>query len=88
MQQKDFINNLNIHYVTFNKQKWYLLLSKYLFTRELALTSKVCEMSISDLALMLEKDRVRFNKNKPSLPVGGARSAPTLSEFPPATPPS
>jgi hypothetical protein len=67
MQQKDFINNLNIHYVTFNKhlKNGTYYLGKYLFTREPALTSKICEMSISDLALMLEKDRVRFNKNKP-----------------------
>lgn len=67
MQQKDFINNLNIHYVTFNKhlKNGTYYLGKYLFTREPVLTSKVCEMSISDLALMLAKDRVRFNKNKP-----------------------
>jgi hypothetical protein len=40
-------------------------LGKYLFTRELVLTAKVKDISLLDLALMLEKDRVKFNKNKP-----------------------
>jgi hypothetical protein len=67
MQQKDFINNLNIHYVTFNKhlKNGTYYLGKYLFTREPVLTSKVCEISIPDLALKLEKDRERFNRSKP-----------------------
>ena len=67
MQQKDFIINLNIHYVTFIKhlEKGTYYLGKYLFSREPVLTAKVEEISILDLALMLEKDRVKYNKNKP-----------------------
>ena len=40
-------------------------LGKYLFLRVPVLTAKVKDMSDSDLALMLEKDRVKYNKNKP-----------------------
>jgi hypothetical protein len=67
MQQKDFIINLNIHYVTFNKHlnKGTYYLGKYFFSREPVLTAKVKEISILDLALTLEKDRVKYNKNKP-----------------------
>lgn len=67
MQQKDFITNLNIHYVTFNKhlKNGTYYLGKYLFSRETVLTAKVKEISILDLTLMLEKDRVKYNKNKP-----------------------
>lgn len=67
MQQKDFINNLNIHYVTFNKHlnngTYYL--GKYSFSREPVLTAKVKEMSDLELVSMLEKDRIKYNKNKP-----------------------
>ena len=67
MQQKDFINNLNIHYVTFNKHlnngTYYL--GKYFFSREPVLTAKVKEMSDLELVSMLEKDRIKYNKNKP-----------------------
>lgn len=67
MQQKDFINNFNIHYVTFNKHlnngTYYL--GKYSFSREPVLTAKVKEMSDLELVSMLEKDRVKYNKNKP-----------------------
>jgi hypothetical protein len=67
MQQKDFINNLNIHYVTFNKHlnngTYYL--GKYFFSRESVLTAKVKEMSVLELVSMLEKDRIKYNKNKP-----------------------
>ena len=67
LQQKDFINNLNIHYVTFNKHlkndTYYL--GKYSFSRILVLTAKDANISILDLALKLQKDRVIFNKNKP-----------------------
>uniref|UniRef100_UPI0021147477 hypothetical protein n=1 Tax=Aspergillus sclerotioniger TaxID=319627 RepID=UPI0021147477 len=68
MQQKDFITNLNIHYVTFNKHlnKGTYYLGKYLFTREPSLNVKISDMSITDLSLMLEKDRVKYNKIKPS----------------------
>jgi len=67
VQQIDFIRKFNIHHTTFTKHlnngTYYL--GKYLFLRETVLTAKVKDMSDSDLALMLEKDRVKFNKNKP-----------------------
>lgn len=66
-QQKDFINNLNIHYMTFSKHlknnTYYL--GKYSFSRELILTAKDANISILDLGLKLQKDRIIFNKNKP-----------------------
>ena len=67
MQQKDFIKNLNIHYTTFNKhlKNGTYYLGKYLFTLKPVLTAKVKDISVLDLALMLEKDRVKFNINKP-----------------------
>jgi len=67
MQQKDFINNLNIHYVTFNKhlKMGTCYLDKYLFTRKAILNVKISKISITDLALMLEKDRIEYNKSKP-----------------------
>lgn len=66
-QQKDFIVNLNIAHFTFNKhlKNGTYYLGKYHFTREPVLTAKVKDISLSDLALMLEKDRVVHNKNKP-----------------------
>lgn len=66
-QQKDFIINLNIAHFTFKKHlnKGTYYLGKYLFTRELELSAKVADISVLDLALQLEKDRVLFNKNKP-----------------------
>jgi hypothetical protein len=68
MQQKDFITNLNIHYVTFNKhlKKGTYYLGKYLFTREPTLNAKISNISIKDLVLLLEKDRVKYNKFKPT----------------------
>jgi GIY-YIG catalytic domain len=67
-QQKDFITNLNIHYVTFNKHLKYntYYLGKYSFSRELVLSAKDANISIHDLALKLQKDRIIFNKNKPT----------------------
>jgi hypothetical protein len=66
-QQIDFIRKFNVHHTTFTKHlnngTYYL--GKYLFLREPVLTAKVNNMLDSDLALMLEKDRVKFNKNKP-----------------------
>ena len=66
-QQIDFIRKFNIHHTTFTKHlnngTYYL--GKYLFLREPVLTAKVKDMSDSDLALMLSKDRIKFNKNKP-----------------------
>jgi len=67
MQQIDFIRNFNIHHTTFtkhlNKATYYL--GKYLFLREPVLTAIVKNMSDLDLAIMLLKDRIKFNKNKP-----------------------
>lgn len=67
MQQKDFITDLNIHYVTFNKHlnKGTYYLGKYLFTREPVLNAKKSDLSLKDLSLMLEKDRVKYNRTKP-----------------------
>ena len=66
-QQLDFIRKFNIHHITFTKHlnngTYYL--GKYLFLREAVLTAKVKDMSDLDLTLMLEKDRVKFNKYKP-----------------------
>ncbi len=66
-KQKDFITNLKIHYVTFEKhlKNGTYYLDKYLFSRELYSTAKVKDISLVDLALMLEKDRQKYNKNKP-----------------------
>lgn len=66
MQQKDFITNLNIHYITFNKhlEKGTYYLGKYLFSRESSLNAKIVDISTKDLALMLEKDRVKYNRSK------------------------
>lgn len=66
-QQIDFIRKFNVHHTTFTKhlKKGTYYLGKYLFLREPVLTAKVKDMLYSDLALMLEKDRVKFNKNKP-----------------------
>jgi hypothetical protein len=66
-QQIDFIRKFNIHHTTFTKHlnngTYYL--GKYLFLREPVLTAKVKDISDLDLALMLENDRIKFNKNKP-----------------------
>jgi len=66
-QQKDFILNLNIAHFTFTKHlnKGTYYLGKYLFSRELELSAKVTDISLLELALQLEKDRLLFNKNKP-----------------------
>jgi hypothetical protein len=66
-QQIDFIRKLNIHHTTFSKhlENGTYYLGKYLFSRVPVLTAKVKDMSDLDLMLMLEKDRVKYNKNKP-----------------------
>lgn len=66
-KQIDFIRKLNVHHITFSKhlENGTYYLGKYLFLRVPVLTAKVKDMSDSDLALMLEKDRVKYNKNKP-----------------------
>lgn len=66
-QQIDFIRKLNISHFTFSKhlEKGTYYLGKYLFTRELVETAKYNIMPVLDLSLQLEKDRKKFNKNKP-----------------------
>jgi GIY-YIG catalytic domain len=66
-KQIDFINKLNISHFTFtkhlNKGSYYL--GKYFFTRKLELSCKVKNISLLELQIQLEKDRIKFNKNKP-----------------------
>jgi hypothetical protein len=66
-QQIDFIRKLNVHHTTFTKhlENGTYYLGKYLFSREAVLTAKVKDMTDLDLALMLEKDRAKYNINKP-----------------------
>lgn len=66
-QQIDFIRKLNVHHTTFTKhlENGTYYLGKYLFSREAVLTANVKDMSDLDLALMLEKDRAKYNINKP-----------------------
>jgi len=66
-EQINLIKNFNIHHTTFTKHlnKGTYYLGKYLFLREPVLTAKVKDISDLDLALMLENDRIKFNKNKP-----------------------
>jgi hypothetical protein len=63
---KEFLDNLNIHFITFRKhsQNGTYYLGKYLFTREFVSEAKFKNMSISELALMLKKDRVKFKRKK------------------------
>lgn len=67
LQQKDFISKLNISHFTLTKhlEKGTYYLGKYLFLREKVKTAETTNMSLPDIALMLQKDRVKFNKNKP-----------------------
>ena len=66
-QQIDFIRKFNIHHTTFTKHlnnaTYYL--GKYLFSREPVLTAKVKDLDALDLSSLLEKDRLKFNINKP-----------------------
>ena len=66
-QQKDFISKLNIAHTTFtkhlNNSTYYL--GKYLFLRELVDTAKVSNMTLPEISIMLEQDRVNFNRSKP-----------------------
>jgi len=67
LQQKDFISKLNISHFTFTKHltngTYYL--GKYLFLRERIDTAKVTEMTLPEIAIMLQQDRVKFNRSKP-----------------------
>jgi len=66
MKWKDFIDSLKIHFVTFEKhlENGTYYLGKYLFTRELEPAAKFKKMTISELFLMLNKDRERFKRKK------------------------
>jgi hypothetical protein len=66
-QQKDFISKLNITHLTFTKHltKGTYYLGKYLFLRERIDTAKVTDMTLPEIAIMLQQDRVNFNKSKP-----------------------
>jgi hypothetical protein len=67
LQQKDFISKLNIDHTTFTKHltngTYYL--GKYLFLRERIETAKVTAMTLPEIAIMLQQDRVKFNRSKP-----------------------
>jgi len=65
-QQKDFIQDLNVHHSTFTKhlEKGTYYLGKYVFSREVVLTASVMNVSKVDLSTMLEADRIKFNINK------------------------
>lgn len=67
LQQQDFICKLNVSHFTFSKhlKKGTYYLGKYLFLRERIDTAKVTEMTLSEIAIMLQQDRVKFNKTKP-----------------------
>ena len=66
-EQLDFIKQLNIAHSTFTKhlENGTYYLGKYSFSRELVPTAKNLGMTLSDLTLQLQKDRVKFNKDKP-----------------------
>jgi hypothetical protein len=67
LQQKDFISKLSISHFTFtkhlNNNTYYL--GKYLFLRERIDTAKVTNMTLPELAIMLQQDRIKFNRSKP-----------------------
>jgi len=66
-QQKDFIQNLNIHFETLKKHlnngTYYL--GKYSFSREWISGSNISDITLLDLALKLQEERIKYNKNKP-----------------------
>ena len=66
-QQNDFIKNLNIHFETLKKhlknETYYL--GKYYFSGDWESNSKILNISVSELALKLQEDRINYNKNKP-----------------------
>ena len=67
LQQKDFISKLNISHITFTKHltKGTFYLGKYLFLRERVDTAIVSDMTLPEIAIMLQQDRVKFNRSKP-----------------------
>lgn len=66
-QQKDFISKLSISHFTFTKhlENGTFYLGKYLFLREKIDSAKVINMTLAEIALMLNRDRINFNKKKP-----------------------
>jgi hypothetical protein len=66
-QQNDFIKKLKIHFETFkkhlNNNTYYL--GKYSFSRVLVETAKISDLSLINLGLKLDKERINYNKNKP-----------------------
>ena len=67
LQQKDFISKLNISHFTFTKHltKGTYYLGKYLFLRERVDTAKVISVTLPEISIMLQQDRVKFNRSKP-----------------------
>jgi hypothetical protein len=65
-QQNNFIKYLKIHFETLkkhlNNNTYYL--GKYFFSRTLIETAIISNITLTDLGLKLEKDRIKFNKNK------------------------
>lgn len=63
--QREFLDSLNIHNNTYKKHlaKGTYYLGKYLFTGYLVPTAKFKNLSLSELALMLEKDRKSKRKS-------------------------
>lgn len=66
-QEIDFIRNLNISHFTFTKhlEKGTYYLNKYCFSRLPNIKAKINDISLTDLALQLDQDRIKYNKNKP-----------------------
>lgn len=66
-QQKDFISKLNVSHFTFTKHltKGTYYLGKYLFTRESNNAAMQSHMTLPEIALMLKRDRVKYNREKP-----------------------
>lgn len=66
-KQIDFVRKLGIHHTTFTKHlnNGTFYLGKYVFTKEFVETAQKVDLSMFDLLNMLEKDRVKFNINKP-----------------------
>ena len=73
---KDFISKLNISHFTFTKHlaKGTYYLGKYLFTSEKVNTAKLELMTLPEIALMLNRDRVKlgslFSPAGKALPIG------------------
>ena len=67
LQQKDFISKLNISHFTFTKHltEGTYYLGKYLFLRERVDTAKVISVTLPEISIMLQQDRVKFNRSKP-----------------------